>query len=342
MKHLSSEAQRLIAQTRKLDEPSLDDRVRVRTRLDASWSTSPLARDTGATGLGGKLWLTGLSISVLAGIGIWLASTPARQPLAMNRAPLVQPAVPSSQPRAAQLSGADTQELSTGVAPTNIPGARAQPSNEPDELRVAAPRRARVKSRQQAAQSTVDAPALRATAAPQPMAADAPARRAAASPQPADTAPLPATASPHPKAAAEQLAAEPLSAAQPDAQMAQAQARQSRRPSVSATSAPVPMQAVDESAEAFVPDPIADEVSLLGAAQEALREGQPTRAMNYIRQHAFRFPTGALAQERSAVHALALCALDRKSAARQVFADLQRRAPSAAVLARIRQDCGFD
>jgi hypothetical protein len=103
----------------------------------------------------------------------------------------------------------------------------------------------------------------------------------------------------------------------------------------------MPVHAVDESAEVFVPDPIADEVSLLGAAQKALRAGQPTRAMNYIQQHAFRFPTGALSQERSAVHALTLCALDRKTAARQVFDDLRGRAPSAAVLARIRHDCGF-
>lgn len=339
MKHLSSEAQRLIAQTRNLDEPSLDDRVRVRTRLDASWSTRPLARDTGATGLGGKLWLTGLSISVLAGIGIWLASTPARQPLAMNRTPLVQPAAATTPPTAAQLPGLNTHELATGVTSRNIPVARAQPVSEPDEPRVAAgpPRRARAKSREldaRAAQASADAAPLRAAASTQSKVPAAP-LRATTSPQPAgaDAAPLRATEAPQPKAASDHLAAEPSSAAQSHGQAAQVQTR---------VSAPVPVQAVDESAEAFVPDPIADEVSLLGAAQEALREGQPTRAMNYIRQHAFRFPTGALAQERSAVHALALCALDRKSAARQVFADLQRRAPSAAVLARIRQDCGFD
>jgi hypothetical protein len=102
-----------------------------------------------------------------------------------------------------------------------------------------------------------------------------------------------------------------------------------------------PARAVHERPEQFAPAAIADEVSLLGAAHKELHAGQPTRALGYIRQHAFRFPTGALAQERAAVHALALCALNRKTAAREVFEDLQRRAPSAAVLTRIRRDCGF-
>jgi hypothetical protein len=85
-----------------------------------------------------------------------------------------------------------------------------------------------------------------------------------------------------------------------------------------------------------------DELALLGAAQDALQSGKPSLTLQLAQQHAFRFPRGALDRERLTVEALALCALQRKAAARQVLNELARRAPESPVLARIRADCGFD
>jgi hypothetical protein len=91
----------------------------------------------------------------------------------------------------------------------------------------------------------------------------------------------------------------------------------------------------------FAPQAIDDELAWLGAAQEALRTGHPSRALALVQQHAFRFPRGALAPERVAVQALALCALERKEAARTVLADLALRAPSSPLVARVRRSCGL-
>jgi hypothetical protein len=93
--------------------------------------------------------------------------------------------------------------------------------------------------------------------------------------------------------------------------------------------------------QGLAPDPLDAELVLLGAAQEALQAGRPTQALALAQQHAFRFPRGALANERRAVHALSLCALGRRAAARQVAADLAHSAPDAPVRKRIEADCGF-
>jgi hypothetical protein len=93
--------------------------------------------------------------------------------------------------------------------------------------------------------------------------------------------------------------------------------------------------------DAFVPEAIDDELSWLSAAQEALRRHQPTRALKLVQEHAFRFPRGALAEERRAVQVLALCALQRKQAARAVLHELEQRAPSSPLVTGIRRSCGL-
>jgi hypothetical protein len=104
---------------------------------------------------------------------------------------------------------------------------------------------------------------------------------------------------------------------------------------------PSTSEAPDVRAKAFVPEAIDDELSWLGAAQEALRQHEPTRALQLVQEHAFRFPRGALAQERRAVQVLALCALQRKQAARSVLHELEQRAPSSPLVAGIRRNCGL-
>lgn len=87
--------------------------------------------------------------------------------------------------------------------------------------------------------------------------------------------------------------------------------------------------------------PIDDELELLSSAQDALRRGQPSQALRLVQQHAFRFPRGALAQERSVVQALALCALDRRSAARVIIDDMKQRSPASPLLTSVRRACGL-
>jgi hypothetical protein len=91
----------------------------------------------------------------------------------------------------------------------------------------------------------------------------------------------------------------------------------------------------------FVPQPLDDELEWIGAAQDALRKGQPSSVLRLVQEHAFRYPQGALAPERLALQALALCALQRRAAARTVLADLARRTPSSPLLDRVQRSCGL-
>jgi hypothetical protein len=87
--------------------------------------------------------------------------------------------------------------------------------------------------------------------------------------------------------------------------------------------------------------PIDDELELLTSAQDALRRGRPSQALRLVQQHAFRFPRGALARERSVVQALALCAQGRSSAARVIIDDMKQRSPASPLLTSVRRACGL-
>jgi hypothetical protein len=96
-----------------------------------------------------------------------------------------------------------------------------------------------------------------------------------------------------------------------------------------------------QSGTEFKPQPIDGELAWLGAAQEALQNHKPSLALRLVEEHSFRFPDGALTQERLVVHTLALCALERFTAARRMLEVLAERAPDAPILARVRSNCGF-
>ena len=89
------------------------------------------------------------------------------------------------------------------------------------------------------------------------------------------------------------------------------------------------------------PRSIDGELELLGEAQAALQAHRPSRALNLLQEHAFRFPAGALLDERMAMQALALCALDRKNAAASVLSSLEARGSRSALLPRVRRQCGL-
>ncbi len=59
---------------------------------------------------------------------------------------------------------------------------------------------------------------------------------------------------------------------------------------------------------------LADETRLLRDADQALRAGNPARALGLLDEHAARFPRGVLAPERSAERLIARCQLGQLDA----------------------------
>jgi hypothetical protein len=81
------------------------------------------------------------------------------------------------------------------------------------------------------------------------------------------------------------------------------------------------------------------EASVLQDAQRALSQGDTAVALERLSEHARRFPSGALAEEREAAFVLALCAAGRVDEARRHRAALARAAPSSPLLPRIERSC---
>jgi hypothetical protein len=74
-------------------------------------------------------------------------------------------------------------------------------------------------------------------------------------------------------------------------------------------------------------DSLGEEVAILTLAGKELHNGRPASALKALDEHQRRFPSGALAQERSAARIQALCALGRTSQAEAESARLARTAP---------------
>ena len=80
-------------------------------------------------------------------------------------------------------------------------------------------------------------------------------------------------------------------------------------------------------------DPLAREARILATAQRRLRDGDPDAALVQLRIHATRFAAGALAEERDALIAAALCQRGEVVAGRDAATQLAARAPTSAALA---------
>jgi hypothetical protein len=81
------------------------------------------------------------------------------------------------------------------------------------------------------------------------------------------------------------------------------------------------------------------ELSLLSAAQAALREADGRRALGLLEKHAATCPSATFWEERSAARVLALCLLHRESQALAEAAQLASLAPRSPLLARLRTSC---
>jgi hypothetical protein len=70
-------------------------------------------------------------------------------------------------------------------------------------------------------------------------------------------------------------------------------------------------------------------VAILSQAERALRAAKYQEALRLLDEHRRKFPNGALAQERSAARAQALCGLGRVSDAQAELARLAKVSPKS-------------
>lgn len=120
------------------------------------------------------------------------------------------------------------------------------------------------------------------------------------------------------------------------------------------SSTPVPSASAPASASVAPPPPsviapkpapapkkpsVEDELVLLQQAQAAMGGGDPARALALLDEHAKRFPSGALAEEREGQRVLARCALGRPDAQSGAEKFLASH-PDAPVASRVRKVCG--
>lgn len=88
------------------------------------------------------------------------------------------------------------------------------------------------------------------------------------------------------------------------------------------------------------PSSLQQETDLLKAAQRALRGGQPAEAMAILDEHAKRFPSGSLREERKAARVFALAALGRMHQAKAEADTFARDWPNSPLLDRVRAVSG--
>ena len=86
-------------------------------------------------------------------------------------------------------------------------------------------------------------------------------------------------------------------------------------------------------------DQLAHEANELREAQQALRSGNPTRALRLLDQQQARYPAGSLAQERSAAQVFALCQAGQVAQARRAALQFESRFPASPLLGRVRAAC---
>jgi hypothetical protein len=107
------------------------------------------------------------------------------------------------------------------------------------------------------------------------------------------------------------------------------------------TAAPQNLASHRKSAARVPAESLAKEVVILSRAGAALHRGRPGEALTALAEHQREFPTGVLAQERSAARAQALCALGRLQEARKELFQLARTSPNSPLESRARKACGF-
>jgi hypothetical protein len=80
-------------------------------------------------------------------------------------------------------------------------------------------------------------------------------------------------------------------------------------------------------------------VVLLGRAKDAMNAGDPNAALALLDEHARRYPSGALAEERQAALVAVLCALGRTAEAGAVRAQILASVPASPYADTVRVAC---
>lgn len=175
----------------------------------------------------------------------------------------------------------------------------------------------------EASKSNVAAPPPKARVASHPRVAPAPSTAASATLALAPAASASATLVLPPSASAT-LAVPPLTSG-----------TLARRPSAGAQ----PTRAAPAPVNAMPPHSVEAEAQLLGDAQRALANGDASRALRVIEEHARAFPHGALGEERQAARVMALCALGRTAEAQREAHAFLTRTPNSPLAMRVQAAC---
>ena len=81
------------------------------------------------------------------------------------------------------------------------------------------------------------------------------------------------------------------------------------------------------------------EMRLIGAAQQAMRQGDPGRALQLLDEHASEHPSGVLTEERAGARAIALCKAGRTTEGQSAAKRFLAKNPRSPLAARIRAAC---
>jgi hypothetical protein len=84
---------------------------------------------------------------------------------------------------------------------------------------------------------------------------------------------------------------------------------------------------------------IKQEIDLVRGAQQRLNRGEPQAALALLAEHAQKFPSGVLWEEREASRVFALCQMGNAAGARALADAFVRRAPKSPFVDRVRAAC---
>ncbi len=102
---------------------------------------------------------------------------------------------------------------------------------------------------------------------------------------------------------------------------------------------PEPQSRPSSSAKGEGARSIQSELELIRGAQKHLHRNDARAALALLSEHARRFPSGALAEEREASRVFALCQLGDAAGARSLAERFVRRSPNSPFVERVRASC---
>lgn len=314
MSDLNSLDRTLIEKARAGDEPTSDDRARVRAALFARigvgtslvGTTAITARAATAAVVWPKILATVLVTGAVGGAGV--ATYRAARPTSVHEV-----AVSSS----TSAAGTSTSETRALPALGGSPAAKLEPPSDPI---VSSPdkREAAEKGRTLVVNAAVVRPALPR----QPL--SWPANTARPSDHALD-APAPVTAG--------------AQTAGPQGVAGLGEPSPASDPAPAAPTSPEESRASHAAPPALAPTTLEAETRLVRDGVTALHSGNASRALALFDEHARAFPRGVLAEERAAERVVALGALQRCDEARAAAADFLTAHPASPLASRVRGAC---